>query len=321
MKLTGGKLGAIGAVLVLAVLIFVVWFVIWAAGCWVLERGFGVGTVGFSVWGVIAAFLVLVLIAGAFEKMEGHWRRGEMVTRAFFDLFEEERVERLRREIGALPTFGVWYHVLATAGLAVAAFIAAAFIPYGFFLAFVFLALIGYLWFARSRAIRLAVAFYEGNRLLAQGRVEDALFIAETMQKVKKNSAGALWLKANALFAMGRYSEAADTYQKAVRMNPRLRGVLLPYLALALHRMGLVQNAIRAYREALEENPDAPDAHYGLACALAAANQPDDAVRHLRRAVELGFVSPELLQSDEDLAPLRREPEFKKLLAALHENT
>ena len=56
---------------------------------------------------------------------------------------------------------------------------------------------------------------------------------------------------------------------------------------------------------ALEQHPDNPGVLYNLACAEAQAGRVDDALAHLRRALELQPAMKEWADTDEDLAPLR----------------
>jgi tetratricopeptide (TPR) repeat protein len=56
--------------------------------------------------------------------------------------------------------------------------------------------------------------------------------------------------------------------------------------------------------EALERRPDHPSTLYNLACAEALAGRPDDALGHLRRALELKPELAEIAGSDEDLESL-----------------
>src|SRR5947209_5825651 len=55
-------------------------------------------------------------------------------------------------------------------------------------------------------------------------------------------------------------------------------------------------------------------AHYNLACSLALLKQPDQALKTLRRAVELGYRDFRYMKQDRDLESIRRDPRFKQLL-------
>lgn len=58
----------------------------------------------------------------------------------------------------------------------------------------------------------------------------------------------------------------------------------------------------------LERHPDHPLVLYGLACAEALAGHSEDALAHLRRALELRPDWADAISEDEDLAPLRDLP-------------
>ena len=55
-------------------------------------------------------------------------------------------------------------------------------------------------------------------------------------------------------------------------------------------------------------------AHYNLACSYALLKQCDQALKTLRKAVELGYRDFRYMKQDRDLEWLRRDPRFKQLL-------
>ena len=55
-------------------------------------------------------------------------------------------------------------------------------------------------------------------------------------------------------------------------------------------------------------------AHYNLACSYALLKQPEQAIKTLRRAVELGYRDFRYMKQDRDLESIRRDPRFKQLL-------
>jgi mannose-6-phosphate isomerase-like protein (cupin superfamily) len=61
---------------------------------------------------------------------------------------------------------------------------------------------------------------------------------------------------------------------------------------------------------ALERRPDHPATLYHVACAEALAGRPDDALKHLRRALELRPGLAEHARDDEDFASLRERPDW-----------
>ena len=59
-----------------------------------------------------------------------------------------------------------------------------------------------------------------------------------------------------------------------------------------------------------------PDAMYNLACCESLAGRKDDAVRHLRRAIELSEQFRSFAKGDSDFESIREEPAFKELVGA-----
>ena len=60
--------------------------------------------------------------------------------------------------------------------------------------------------------------------------------------------------------------------------------------------------------------PNDPLAHYNLACSYALLKRPEQALRTLRRAVELGYRDFRYMREDRDLDSIRHDPRFRQLL-------
>jgi tetratricopeptide (TPR) repeat protein len=60
--------------------------------------------------------------------------------------------------------------------------------------------------------------------------------------------------------------------------------------------------------------PSDPLAHYNLACSFALLRRPDQALKTLRRAVELGYRDFRYMREDRDLDSIRHDPRFRQLL-------
>jgi hypothetical protein len=70
-------------------------------------------------------------------------------------------------------------------------------------------------------------------------------------------------------------------------------------------------------RRMVRLEPDNATAHYNLACSLALTRRRADALRELRRALDLGYDDFRWMQQDPDLASLRDDPEFRALFPAV----
>jgi tetratricopeptide (TPR) repeat protein len=88
-----------------------------------------------------------------------------------------------------------------------------------------------------------------------------------------------VWAEINPLYEAGKYAEAAD----------------------------------RAL-EVLEAHPEYVAPLYNLACCESLAGRTDDAIEHLRRAIEAWPDFRSLAAKDSDFDPIREEPRFKELV-------
>jgi tetratricopeptide (TPR) repeat protein len=60
--------------------------------------------------------------------------------------------------------------------------------------------------------------------------------------------------------------------------------------------------------------PHDPLAHYNLACSYALLKRPDQAIKALRQAIELGYVDFRYMREDHDLDSIRHDPRFRQLI-------
>jgi tetratricopeptide (TPR) repeat protein len=82
------------------------------------------------------------------------------------------------------------------------------------------------------------------------------------------------------------------------------------FRAEAIARSGDPERAIAVCREALDEHPGNPSVLYNLACFEALGGHSDDAIEHLKRAIELRPESRDWAAKDRDLASLRARADF-----------
>jgi hypothetical protein len=97
---------------------------------------------------------------------------------------------------------------------------------------------------------------------------------------------------------------------------PRLQAkrALLEADIAALFQRGDYAEAEQRCRDAVELIPHDANGYYNLACALARQSKTDEALTSLEKAVELGFNDVAHLKTDEDLAGLRDQERFQKVI-------
>ena len=82
----------------------------------------------------------------------------------------------------------------------------------------------------------------------------------------------------------------------------------------ALYQSGEYAEAADRGRELLKENPQYPALFYNVACVESLAGRKDDAVEHLREAVDRWEGCREMAKNDSDFDAIREEPGFKELV-------
>ena len=85
--------------------------------------------------------------------------------------------------------------------------------------------------------------------------------------------------------------------------------------AMLAYGEGDYETAVAKQLVVVEKRPDDPVAHFNAACFTARAGRADEAIEHLRRAVEINERIKELLRTDEDLDSIRDDPRFAELVA------
>lgn len=83
------------------------------------------------------------------------------------------------------------------------------------------------------------------------------------------------------LLRSSRYHDALTSFRLALRDQPDNVDIL-QQMGVTYTRIGLQDEAVRAYRRALELKPHAAGAHYGLAFLLLQRGKEDEGVAHLR---------------------------------------
>ena len=82
-------------------------------------------------------------------------------------------------------------------------------------------------------------------------------------------------------------------------------------------KVGRVSDGLRMDRKLVKLEPDNATAHYNLACSLALCKKRPDALKSLRKAVDLGYSDRDWMEQDPDLEILKNDPEFRTLLSQL----
>jgi tetratricopeptide (TPR) repeat protein len=77
---------------------------------------------------------------------------------------------------------------------------------------------------------------------------------------------------------------------------------------------GQFDNGLKMDKQLVKLLPSDPTAHYNLACSLAIKDRKSDAVKMLKKAIELGYRDLDWMREDPDLFELHDCPIFENLL-------
>jgi pentatricopeptide repeat protein len=167
-----------------------------------------------------------------------------------------------------------------------------------------------------------ALAYQQYGRALSQlQRIDEATAAYEKALELGGTDAGIYLGLGQIRNQQKRYEEAANYLTKATELGARNSFVYgqLGYVQLILNRN---EEAIKTFEKAFEAGipPGANSrglAFYNMACAYARLKQFDKAFEMLNKAVDEGFSNRATFESDTDLAPLRTDARFQKLLERL----
>lgn len=146
--------------------------------------------------------------------------------------------------------------------------------------------------------------------------------------------------RAHKEFARGHFTTARDLFRSLIEQHAgvsevaarartylniaeaRLRSeAALPRDPDSLYDRGVIElnrgdfvAAQEMFERALKRDPDAADTHYALAATRARLGAIESALQSLEKAVELKPVLRVRAQTDTDLAPLRNDPEFERII-------
>ena len=122
-----------------------------------------------------------------------------------------------------------------------------------------------------------------------------------------------LFLKAKSLQKSGLLQEAEKWYKKAVEIDPGYVPALNNLGVVYLHG-GKFSDARISLEKAIRLNPGYVDPYYNLACLFAMTGDQEQGLRYLRKAVSMNARVKEWATKDPDLVNLRSLPAFGDLM-------
>ena len=165
-----------------------------------------------------------------------------------------------------------------------------------------------------EEAIRLSPLLLKAHRNLAQayqraGRPEEARNATprsrEVAQKKSNRSRAMLLVQSGKhLLDTGDATKALQQLREAVDLSPDFEDAQLSYGVALRHAGTDLEASRRALEKVLELNPTRAEAHYQLGVTLQKMGKAADALKQLRKAVEL---APSLIEAQRELGNLALE--------------
>ncbi len=109
---------------------------------------------------------------------------------------------------------------------------------------------------------------------------------------------------------------ALREFKAAAELNPTSAEVQ-ESLGVALYAVRKYAQARNAWQKSLQLNPEQPGVHYNLACAETMLGNSTGALRHLDQALRQGYHDYTSVAENPDLASLHNEPAFQEMLRQL----
>lgn len=193
--------------------------------------------------------------------------------------------------------------------------------------------------------------------LYAQGKYEEAINCARRAIDRKADCEGAYYALGRACFQADRLDEAAEAADRAIKASGDDYNVHIPYmnalerlgqheaaarirqewigklerqlesvpedvrarilLAGAYAHIGNAESSVQELKRAVALRPDDPNVLYNAACTFAILLKKAEALEHLRKAWEAGYVNLQWAARDPDLACLHDDPEFRRLIGSV----
>lgn len=164
--------------------------------------------------------------------------------------------------------------------------------------------------------MQLEGASREAEGYLELGMAAQAVASLQRRGALVHADAHACYLLGESLRELNQHREALIPLRRSVELDP---APIEPWLALGwcYKRIGRLDLAIDALRSALTAQPDAAIVHYNLACYASLAGMNLEALRRLKRALDVDPSLLKLVPDEPDFAPMRSDVGFRMLLAAV----
>ena len=166
-------------------------------------------------------------------------------------------------------------------------------------------------------AERVVVSYNRARLFGYQGRYDDAFAELDQGAAIEPDHPLIRTFRARLLYYRGEPVRAAEILEKVLEQHPQLDGIR-PIYATFLSALGFSDEARGQLTDEVKETANTDhDVAYWLASAYALEGERDEALKWLRRAVELGNENKPWFMRDKNWGKFRNDPGYQTIVSSL----
>jgi len=166
-------------------------------------------------------------------------------------------------------------------------------------------------------AERVVVAYNRARLLTYQGRYDEALAELDQGAAIEADHPLIKTFRARTLYYRGDVVNAAEILEQVLEQQPQLDGIR-PIYATFLSALGFSEEARAQLTDEVKKTADTDhDVAYWLASAYAMEGEREEALKWLRRAIELGNENRRWFEADKNWNSLRDDPEYQRIIGSI----
>ena len=164
---------------------------------------------------------------------------------------------------------------------------------------------------------RVVVSYNRARLLTYLRRFDEALAELDAGAQAEPDHPLIRTFRARTLYYRGEPTKAAEILEQVLEQHPQLDGIR-PIYATFLSSLGFNDEARAQLTAEVRQTADTDhDVAYWLASAYAMEGERDEALRWLRRAIELGNENRPWFERDKNWDSLRNDPEYQQIIESI----